>query len=135
MPKAQIETEGVLSELEAGGQECPGRAEVVAAPWVELHEVRNRPLVSALCQDLDPGESETIALGLEISSDLVLMDEREGRHRARRLGLRTMGVVGVLLLAKEQGTCSSATLLVGYGEDGILHQRRTTLMGADYMQV
>jgi predicted nucleic acid-binding protein len=57
----------------------------------------------ALSQDLDPGESETIVLGLEIGASLILIDEREGRHRAQRMGLRAMGVVGILLLAKERG--------------------------------
>lgn len=37
-----------------------------------------------------------IALALELQADLVLLDEREGRHTAQRLGLRVVGVVGVL---------------------------------------
>lgn len=41
--------------------------------------------------------------GLDIEADLVLMDEREGRRAAQRLGLKTLGVVGVLLDAKRQG--------------------------------
>ena len=95
--------EAVRLELEADGHDWPGRAEVAAAPWVECHRIENRSLVLALSQDLDAGESETIALGLEIGATLVLMDERDGRHRAQRMGLRTMGVVGVLLRAKERG--------------------------------
>ena len=35
------------------------------------------------------------------------MDEREGRHHAQRMGLRTMGVVGVRMLAKEHGHLSA----------------------------
>jgi predicted nucleic acid-binding protein len=93
----------VRDELAAGGQDWPGRAEVARAGWVECHTVQNGALVLALGQDLDPGESETIALGLEIGANLVLMDEREGRHRAQRMGLRVMGVVGVLLRAKALG--------------------------------
>jgi predicted nucleic acid-binding protein len=53
--------------------------------------------------DLDRGEAETIARALELDSDLVLMDEEEGRHTARRFGLRVIGVVGVLLDAKSDG--------------------------------
>ncbi len=99
--------EAVRDELASGGQDWPGRAEVAGASWVGCHAVRNRSLVLALRQDLDPGESETIALGLEMDASLVLMDEREGRHRAQRMGLRTMGVVGVLLLAKRHGHLSA----------------------------
>nr|WP_295391747.1 hypothetical protein [uncultured Thiodictyon sp.] len=83
--------EAVQLELAAGGHHWPGRAQVAAASWVECHNVQNRSLVLALSQDLDAGESATIALGLEIGATLVLMDEREGRHRAQRMGLRTMG--------------------------------------------
>ena len=78
----------------------PGREEVAAAEWVERHKVNNLSLVQALQRDLDPGESETIALAVELSADVALLDEREGRHAAKRLGVRTLGVVGILLDAK-----------------------------------
>jgi hypothetical protein len=40
---------------------------------------------------------------LELGADLILLDEQEGRHAAQRMGLRVIGVVGVLLDAKAQG--------------------------------
>lgn len=94
--------EAVHHELGAMGTDWPGKAEV-ARDWVEIHGVKMRHLVTSLNQDLDPGESEAIALGIELDATLVLMDERDGRYRARRLGLRPMGVIGALLLAKERG--------------------------------
>jgi hypothetical protein len=54
-------------------------------------------------QDLDRGEAESISLALELKADLLLLDEKEGRRAAQRLGLRTLGVVGLLLEAKETG--------------------------------
>jgi predicted nucleic acid-binding protein len=39
---------------------------------------------------------------LELGADLVLLDEREGRHAAQRLELRVAGVVGLLLEAKSR---------------------------------
>ncbi len=95
--------EGVWRELNAFGQAWPGQAEVTSAGWIERQEVRNTLLVETLRRDLDQGEAETIALATELRTDLVLMDEREGRHAAQRLGLRTVGVVGILLDAKQQG--------------------------------
>ena len=95
--------EGVWDELNAFGHVWPGRAETASASWLGRFEVRNTPLVETLRRDLDRGEAETIALALEMQADLVLMDEREGRHAAQRLGLRTVGVVGILLDAKQQG--------------------------------
>jgi hypothetical protein len=94
--------EGVWEELNARGQHWPGRDEVAAADWIERHTVQNQALVTALRRDLDRGEAETIALALELGADLVLLDEREGRHAAQRLELRVAGVVGILLEAKSR---------------------------------
>jgi predicted nucleic acid-binding protein len=89
-------------ELGARDKRWPGRDEVSAADWIERHTVQNNTLVLALRRDLHAGEAECIALALELSADLVLMDEQEGRRAAQRLGLRVMGVVGVLLEARAQ---------------------------------
>lgn len=95
--------QGVWEELNAGGERWPGRDEVARAAWIERHAVQNRPLVTALRRDLDRGEAETIALALELEAGLVLLDEWEGRRAAKWLGLRVIGVVGLLLEAKACG--------------------------------
>jgi hypothetical protein len=85
---------------------------VATASWVCTHEVANRALVTALGLELDPGEAEAIVLGLEMPSDVVLMDERLGRRVASRMGLRPLGVVGVLLDAKQNGLIARVTPLL-----------------------
>jgi predicted nucleic acid-binding protein len=65
--------------------------------------VRDQALVTVLRRDLDRGESETLALAIELKADLVLLDEKEGRHAAIRLGLRPLGALGLLLQAKHVG--------------------------------
>ncbi len=54
-------------------------------------------------RDLDQGEAESIALAIEIGADLIVMDEREGRRAAQRLGVSVIGVVGILIQAKRVG--------------------------------
>jgi len=99
--------EGVWAELNAQGKHWPGRDEVAVADWIERHAVQNRDLVTALLRDLDRGEAESIALALELGADLVLLDEKEGRRAAKRMGLRVIGVVGVLLEAKAKHAIDS----------------------------
>lgn len=45
---------------------------------------------------LDHGERDAILLGIEMQSDLVLMDEAPGREAAQAIGLRVIGTIGVL---------------------------------------
>ncbi|MDJ0838870.1 MAG: DUF3368 domain-containing protein [Acidobacteriota bacterium] len=99
--------EGVWAELNFGGTEWAGRAQVAEADWIERHHVKNELLVHSLRRDLDRGEAETIALALELQADVVLLDEMEGRNTAQRMGLRVVGVVGLLLEAKNRGLLSS----------------------------
>ena len=62
----------------------------------------DRGRVQALEKDLDAGEAAALVLALERSADFVLIDERAGRRAARALGLIPVGVLGVLLRAKER---------------------------------
>jgi predicted nucleic acid-binding protein len=71
--------------------------------WIKLRALREDKVARLLVATLDPGESEAIALALEMSADLILVDERDGRSAAERAGLRVTGVLGVLLRAKNEG--------------------------------
>ncbi len=84
--------DGVWEELNAGGQRWPGSDEVAAAVWIHRHSVQDQPLVTVLQRDLDRGEAESIALALELRADLILLDEKEARRAAKRLGLYVVGV-------------------------------------------
>jgi uncharacterized protein len=84
----------------------PGRAgfaEVEAAAWVTTQPAQGDFLRRALESELDRGEAEAIALASELRADFLLMDERRGRRVAGRFGIRVLGVLGVLLEAKQKG--------------------------------
>ncbi len=93
----------VYREVVIDGLERPGSREVKEASWIKVVEVRNVHLKRILQLSLDEGEAETIVLALEINADRVLLDDREARLQAKRLGLRVTGTLGVLLRAKKLG--------------------------------
>lgn len=81
--------------------------------FFKFRTVKNRPDVKRLLADIDPGEAEAIVLAQESHADLLLIDETEGRIVAAREGVRFMGLIGVLLKAKEAGYISSLRHLIG----------------------
>jgi len=79
------------------------RGQIVLPDWIQVQSAADRAVVAQLEADLDPGEAEALAVALELGADLVLIDEKRGRDVAHRLGLRFVGLLGVVLDAKRQG--------------------------------
>jgi predicted nucleic acid-binding protein len=67
-------------------------------PWVELIEGTARQQAG-----LDAGEAAAIRLARRIGVDLLLLDDQTARVRARRLGIKVTGVLGVLAAAALRG--------------------------------
>lgn len=84
----------------SGGQ--PGALEVQTLEWIETRPVADRALITALQMELDEGEAEALALAKELAAGLLLLDERRGRAVASRLHLRFIGLLGVLIEAKQR---------------------------------
>ncbi len=91
--------------------------EVIAPPEVREEPIRNgvepsdlgglviqspihRKSLDELLVELDPGEAASIILAIEVSADVVLLDERRGRRMAAAMGLRVVGLLGILAGAK-----------------------------------
>ena len=51
---------------------------------------------------MQAGEIAALSLAVEVRADAVLMDETAGRHAAVSLGLRPVGLLGLLLEAKQR---------------------------------
>jgi predicted nucleic acid-binding protein len=71
--------------------------------WVRVVDLTDNKLARALMLELDQGEAAAIALVLEQGQSQILTDERDGRAKAKALGLKPVGVLGVLLRAKIEG--------------------------------
>jgi len=55
---------------------------------------------------LGAGEKEVLALGIEVTDAVVILDERLGRWHAERMQLTFTGTLGILLRAKVEGRIS-----------------------------
>ena len=99
----------VVSELRVD-EDLPGvqaMREALAAGWMHIQAVEDVGLVEVLRRDLDSGEAEAIALAVQLEAGRILLDEKEGRRIAATLGLRSTGVLGILLRAKQEGQLPS----------------------------
>ncbi len=83
-----------------------------SATWIKAIQPIDTRKVRSLETKLDRGEAQAIVVALEIGCDLLLMDERLGTSIARSEGLRTIGLLGVLVRAKELGIIESVRALL-----------------------
>lgn len=81
------------------------------SPWIQVAHLQT-PGYALTFSDLDSGEAEVLALAVERSARLVIIDERKGRRYAKRLGLSVTGTLGVLLAAKTKGLIVSVAPMV-----------------------
>jgi uncharacterized protein len=95
--------QAVYHEIAVTGAGEPGAQEVQRLSWIITHTVADQTLVHSLCVELDRGEAEAIACASELNAELLLVDEERGRAIAQRLGLRVIGLLGVLIEAQHRG--------------------------------
>jgi predicted nucleic acid-binding protein len=73
----------------------------VSFDWLTVESPANDALVTSLKLVVDRGEAEAVALAYEKRWQ-VLLDDRQARAVAKQMGLRIIGTVGALVLAKQQ---------------------------------
>ena len=97
--------EAVFKEIVIEGASYPSAAELQRAldeGWIEQKETKLIELVKLLLANMDEGEAEAIALGVELKASYVLIDETEARKAAQLIGLNCLGSIGCLLAGKGQ---------------------------------
>ncbi len=58
-------------------------------------------------EELDLGEAESIALAIEHKAQYLIIDEYRGRLIAEQYGVKIVGVLGILIQAKQDGLIDS----------------------------
>lgn len=72
----------------------------ISQAWIKASPMPTSSLADALSLHLHRGEAETIALAVDSKTQIVIIDEQEGRQLAVAMGLQATGVLGILLRAK-----------------------------------
>ena len=102
----------VYDEIVTGGAGQPGADVVQALDGFEVRPVSSQPMVTHLAASLDLGEAEAIVLAVELGVHLLLIDERQARIVAKRLGVSHIGLLAVLVQAKHAGLIPAVGPLV-----------------------
>jgi predicted nucleic acid-binding protein len=89
----------VVRELENSPARLP-RILIGLFDFIHIQSPVDSAAVSQFRSRLDEGESEALALALEVGAEANLIDERAGRLQAVKYGIRLMGVLGILTLCK-----------------------------------
>lgn len=72
--------------------------------WLEVRTARLSQ--NNMLTNLDRGEREALFLAHELGADAILIDEKDGRREAAKLGFVTIGTLSVLDRASETGLIS-----------------------------
>lgn len=85
--------------------------------WINvLSDPKSMP-AKLIQANLDAGESAAIALCLSEKADVLLIDETLGRRVAEELGLRTIGILGVLIQSRQRQLIPSLKVLLDQLEE------------------
>jgi len=80
--------------------------------WVIIETVSDLQKQQLLEMQLDKGESSAIALALEISESIVILDDYKARRIADQLHVSYTGTLGVIVKAKLKGIIKSVRPLL-----------------------
>jgi predicted nucleic acid-binding protein len=100
-----IVPQSVVDELEVGRSLGVALPNINSLNWVSIQQARSQQILP-LVTELGAGEREVLALGVEITDSLLVLDDALGRSYANLLGLQLTGTLGIILKGKQQGYLS-----------------------------
>lgn len=126
----------IISEAVADGLAAasnPKISKTLQLSWLRTQAIADTQLANQLQLErgLDTGEAHAIVLALELEADDLLIDERLGRQEALRLGVPIIGILGVLILAKQRNLISKAQTVM----DSLINQAGFRVSPQLYRQV
>jgi uncharacterized protein len=101
----------VVDELAAGTAKGLSLPDVARLDWVEIRRPRGVAAVP-LVLDLGAGETEVLALALEVGEALAILDDGLARCMATALGIAVEGTLGLLVDAKKTGLVKTVVPLL-----------------------
>ncbi len=121
----------VMSEILALEKSGWDLSPIKNADWIEIRNATDQVAITLLMKTIHRGESEAIVLAREIQADYLLMDESNGRKIAVANGLKIIGLLGVLLEAKEANLIASVKPIL----DDLIHIAKFRVRESLYYQV
>lgn len=105
--------DAVYAESVSLAQDRPGSIEIAQADWIIHRTVENQTRVEQLHTRIGLGEAEAIILAREISTDaIVVLDDATARRIAEQEGCRVVGLLGLLVIAKQRGLLAAVRPLL-----------------------
>ncbi len=74
---------------------------------ISVRKAKNTAVVASLNTQIGKGESEAIALAMEIKNSFLILDDKKARRIAKQLELKIIGTIGLLLRAKSKNVITS----------------------------
>lgn len=71
--------------------------------WVSIKAATNHRYIELLEIEIDKGEASAMALALEVTDSLLILDDQRARKLAKKLSLNYTGTLGILLKTRELG--------------------------------
>jgi len=97
----------VVREIGEYPDDASAKIDDARQSWLTVQAVEDRRIVEVLMADLDAGESEVIALAMQLKAERVVLDDLDARRFAHRVGVAPVGTLGLLLAAKLRGELPS----------------------------